>query len=77
MIAIGRLTKQKNFDFLIKCFSKVQFINRDLTLHILGDGDQKKLLADLIAKLGLQKKVFWLDIKIIFINILLIAIVSY
>ena len=58
MIAIGRLTKQKNFDFLIKCFSKVQFINRDLTLHILGDGDQKKLLADLIAKLGLQKKVF-------------------
>ncbi len=58
MVAIGRLTKQKNFDFLIKCFSKVQIINQDLTLHILGDGDQKKLLTDLIAKMGLQKKVF-------------------
>ena len=35
IIAIGRLTKQKNFSFLIDCFSSLEKNYKSLSLHIL------------------------------------------
>ena len=58
IVAIGRLTKQKNFSFLIDCFSNLEKNYRSLTLHILGDGDQKKNLKKLINSKNLNDKVF-------------------
>jgi glycosyltransferase involved in cell wall biosynthesis len=53
-VAIGRLTKQKNFIFLIKCFKKIIEKNIDIKLYILGEGEDRKKLQDLILinKLG-------------------------
>ena len=58
ILAIGRLTKQKNFKFLIECFSEISKKYNNFTLHILGDGDEKTSLQKLIEKRNLNKKVF-------------------
>ena len=63
IIAIGRLTKQKNFSFLIDCFSSLEKRYKSLTLHILGDGDQKKSLKKLINSKNLKDKVLLLGHK--------------
>ena len=63
IIAIGRLTKQKNFSFLIDCFSSLEKRYKSLTLHILGDGDQKKNLKKLINSKNLKDKVLLLGHK--------------
>ncbi len=56
-IAVGRLTKQKNFEFLIKNFSEVVKINNDLRLSIFGEGEQKKKLIKLITKYKLENNI--------------------
>ena len=60
IISIGRLTKQKNFPFLINEFSKILINFPDLNLIILGDGDEKELLKKLIIKKKLTSKIFLL-----------------
>ncbi len=42
ILAVGRLTKQKNFLYLLKEFEQFLKINKKYKLIILGDGDQKK-----------------------------------
>jgi len=56
-IAVGRLTKQKNFGFLIKNFSQVVKINNGLRLSIFGEGEEKKKLMSLIMKYNLKQNV--------------------
>ena len=58
IVAIGRLTKQKNFSFLIDCFSHIHSSNPNLTLHILGEGEQRKELSELVKKKNLNDKIF-------------------
>ena len=58
IIAIGRLTKQKNFSFLIDCFSHIHNRYPGLTLHILGEGEQRKKLSELVEKKNLKEKIF-------------------
>ena len=58
IIAIGRLTAQKNFPFLIDCFSSIEKKYDFYTLHILGDGEQKSKLARLIKSKNLNNKVY-------------------
>ena len=38
-LAIGRLTKQKNFIFLLHFFKKIIQNDRNIVLKILGDGE--------------------------------------
>ena len=54
IIAVGRLAKVKGFDVLIKALSKVDF---DFKMRIIGEGELKKELEDLIQNLNLQNKV--------------------
>ena len=42
VISIGRLTKQKNFEFLIEAFNKIIDKYPNFTLLILGEGEKEK-----------------------------------
>jgi glycosyltransferase involved in cell wall biosynthesis len=56
-LAIGRLTKQKNFDFLINCFSKIVEKDRNIKLIILGEGENYRNLKLLIYSLNLENNI--------------------
>ena len=58
IISAGRLTKQKNFSYLIKEFKKFSETNDDFILIILGDGEEKKKLQKLIKTLNIEEKVY-------------------
>ena len=60
ILAIGRLTKQKNFLYLINEFKKFSSKNDNYILLILGDGEEKKKLHNEIVKYKLDNKVFLL-----------------
>ena len=46
VISIGRLTKQKNFTFLIDGFKEVNKKIQDINLIIIGEGEEKKKITD-------------------------------
>lgn len=52
--AIGRLTRQKGFDYLIKAVAQV---NGDWQCLIAGDGEEKEKLFGLIKSLSLENKI--------------------
>jgi glycosyltransferase involved in cell wall biosynthesis len=58
MLAAGRLTKQKNFSFLINEFSQFSRINKDYILVILGEGEERKKLNKLILKNKMNNEIF-------------------
>ena len=57
-IAVGRLTRQKNFKYLIKEFSKFCKLNNNYALLIFGEGEEKNLLKELIIKNKLQNNIY-------------------
>ena len=58
ILAIGRLTRQKNFKFLIKKFEKLKSKYPELNLIILGEGEEKNYIEEIIKKLSLTDSVF-------------------
>ena len=62
-LSIGRLTKQKNFSFLIKIFSKHQKKFKTNKLLIIGEGEEKDKLLKLIKKNKMEKNIFLLGFK--------------
>ena len=58
VISIGRLTKQKNFQFLIEGFKEVNKSIKDIYLVIIGEGEEKKKLESKIIDYNLQNKIF-------------------
>ena len=63
ILSAGRLTRQKNFSYLINEFSEFLKINDDFVLFILGEGEDKKKLSQLIENKGLKEKIFLLGFK--------------
>ena len=57
LISVGRLTKQKNYTFLLLNFKKLLTKYRDIKLLIIGSGEEKKILQNLITKLKIEDKV--------------------
>ena len=57
-LAAGRLTKQKNFSYLINEYSQFSKKNKDIDLLIFGKGEEIKYLKDLIKKNDLTERVF-------------------
>ena len=51
LIFIGRLTKIKRLDILINAIKKVQ---KPIILNLIGEGEEKKNLIDLVKKYNLQ-----------------------
>ncbi len=62
-IAVGRLTNQKNFDFLINSFSKINKNLKTKKLIILGDGEQKESLKRLIKINKMENSIYLLGYK--------------
>ena len=60
IIGIGRLTRQKNFLFLIRAFSKILIKYPNYHLILLGDGEQKELLIKEANRLNLTDKISFL-----------------
>ena len=63
IIAIGRLTKQKNFSFLLDCFAQIRKKHPDYHLLILGSGEEEKKLKQMIKNLGISNSVDLLGFK--------------
>lgn len=62
-LAAGRLTKQKNFIFLINNFQKIVENNKNFKLLIIGNGEEKNQLQAQIDKLKLNKNIILLPFK--------------
>ncbi len=63
IIACGRLTKQKGFNYLIYAFKKVKRNYPEAKLLILGQGELKKELQKLTQSLELEKSVHFLGFQ--------------
>ena len=63
MVSIGRLTKQKNFEFLIDAFAKISKYQHDLKLIILGEGELLKNLENKIIEMNLNNIIFLAGFK--------------
>ncbi len=61
-LAVGRLTRQKNFLFLIESFKEFNS-GRNYKLLILGDGEEKEKIQKLIKINNLENNVFLLGYK--------------
>ena len=57
MLSIGRLSRQKNQELIIRNFKRKEF--KDYNLVILGEGELEKDLKSLVKKLSLEKKNFF------------------
>jgi glycosyltransferase involved in cell wall biosynthesis len=60
LIAIGRLTKQKNFELLISFFKKISDLYPNLNLAIIGEGEKESELKRLSNKFKINQKVYFL-----------------
>ena len=60
ILNIGRLTKQKNQELLIKSFKKINLNHKNLKLLILGEGENLLYLKNLVQELKLESKVIFL-----------------
>lgn len=60
IISIGRLTRQKNFGYLIDEFSEFCKKEKGYNLYILGEGEERKNLEYLIKQKNLKNSVFLL-----------------
>ena len=58
ILSVGRLTKQKNFVYLINEFYKFNKVNKDYVLCIVGEGEERENLEKTIQSLELRNKVF-------------------
>ena len=55
IVAVGRLTEQKNHKMLIRTFKKISERYKDYKLYIYGDGPLRKELENLIDELNLSE----------------------
>ena len=63
IVTVGRLSKQKNFKFLINNFKFISQRYPELHLLIIGEGEEKAALNNLVKKNNLENKIFLLGKK--------------
>lgn len=57
IVNVGRLSYQKNQDFLLRAFARIAPANPDWTLALVGDGEKRDDLTRLTETLGLAPQV--------------------
>ena len=62
ILYVGRFSRHKNLRFLIKVFSNIQK-KVNIFLVLIGQGQEKQKLKDLVDRLNIKKKVFFLKYK--------------
>ena len=60
---VGRLTKQKNHKFLLKIFKKVKEQEKNAILLLIGKGELKEEIEEIINNYGLKDSVKLLGVK--------------
>lgn len=63
LLSIGRLTKQKNFEFLIKMFARYKKIIKADYLIIIGEGEEKYKLQKIIKYFNCDKIIHLIGFK--------------
>ncbi len=63
IVSIGRLTKQKNYLFLINAFDKILKKNPNEKLIICGEGEEKNKLLNQINKLKRNNEIYLIGYK--------------
>ncbi len=58
LVAVGRLSKEKRFSYLLKVFQDLVKQDKKMKLVIVGEGDEKENLKKQIRALGLKNNVF-------------------
>ena len=61
IVSIGRLTRQKNFLFLIKSFAKIKNQIGNTKLLIIGSGEEEKKLKQFLKKNKLNEDIFLMN----------------
>ena len=59
IIAAGRMTENKQFDLLIKCYAASNLPENNIKLILLGDGENRKSLEVLTFELNLSDKIIF------------------
>ena len=59
LLFVGRLMQVKNLTFLLEVFSKYVSTNKNVVLILVGDGDKKKELIQLVENLKIQENVIF------------------
>lgn len=59
MLYVGRLSKEKSVEFLLKSFKKVLASDKNVTFVLVGDGPDKSRLETLSKKLGITDSVLF------------------
>ncbi len=62
LVSVGRLQIHKGFEQLIRCFAASRF-NSDIKLYILGSGNMKETLQNLILDLNMEEDIKLLGFK--------------
>ena len=57
-VAIGRLTEQKNFYFLVKCFKVLIDKDPNICLYIIGEGEDHKKIKDFLITNNLEENIY-------------------
>lgn len=58
-LAVGRLTREKGFDILLKAWARVKYAEKGWVLRIVGGGEEDASLKALAAELGIESSVFF------------------
>ena len=59
ILASGRLHRYKQFDMLIRAFSRIASVHQDWDLVILGDGEERSSLHKLSSRLEIEDRVIF------------------
>ena len=62
-VAIGRLSSQKNFLFLVKCLKEILLTEKRYNFLIIGEGEEKELISNYIIENNISKSIFLLGYK--------------
>ena len=60
ILSVGRLTKQKNYPYLINEIANFFKLNNTYDLYIVGDGEEKLKLETQIKSLNMENRIFLL-----------------
>jgi len=57
LVAIGRFAEQKGFGLLIRAFAEARRANPDLSLDLVGDGELRPMIEQVITSEGMEQSV--------------------
>lgn len=63
IVYLGRLVSDKGCEILVKAFAKIERLQSEVELFIVGDGPEKDKLLNLVKLNSIQSKVFFLGEK--------------